>query len=76
MTTTRSKPLKQQRNTISALKRREKGFPLKLKRSVLELMECTVILLSLFMKILFAFMPKGFSTVVSRIYTKKHSSNL
>lgn len=76
MTTTRSNPLKQQRNTIFALKRREKGFPLKLKRSVFELMECTVILLSLFMKILFALMPKGFSTVVSRIYTKKHSSNL
>lgn len=46
MTTTRSKPLKQQRNTIFALQKREKGFPLKLKRSVFELMECTVILLS------------------------------
>lgn len=31
MTTTRSKPLKQQRNTIFALKKGEKGFPLKMK---------------------------------------------
>ena len=76
MTTTRSKPLKQQRNTILALKKGDKGFPLKLKRSVFDLMECTVILQVLFMKILFAFMPEGFSTVISRIYTKKHSRNL